>query len=101
MAQQVSGQVTVSTAGTAVAGPDIEGGVFQFQANPANTGTYCYVGSDGAGDVSSTTGFTLKKGQNTLILVVSNLDRLYFDSDTNGDKVDWIRLDKSSGDAVV
>lgn len=92
---QKSGRITVAAAGTAVAGPDVDG-VFLLQAAPANTGDYCYVGDDGAGDVASDTGFALKKGLNWATYT-GNLSDLMFDSDTNGDKVEWLLIGTYQG----
>jgi hypothetical protein len=92
MATKLTWQVTVTTAGTAVQGSSTSAGTFVFQANPANSGTYCYIGNDGAGDIASTTGYTLQKGVNQVALVLSNLNAVWFDSDTNGDKIDVVRI---------
>lgn len=86
----ISGQITVTTAGTEVQGPDVPltNGIF-IKALAGNTGVV-YVGNDGAGAVSSSTGFQLDKGD--LILVqVDNLNKLWFDAATNGDKFCWIK----------
>lgn len=87
MAGQISGQITVTTAGTAVQGPDfqVNGYVF-FAAHPDNTDT-AWVGNDGANDVASTTGFPLKAGANTIARRVNNLKDVWFDADVNGEKV--------------
>lgn len=84
-----SGQVTVTTAGTAVQGPDVDcpGGVI-VRALAANTGKM-YVGNDGAGDVASTTGFELDASEKVYI-PVSNLKDLWVDSSVNGEKVCWV-----------
>ncbi|GAG99225.1 unnamed protein product [marine sediment metagenome] len=89
-----SGQVTVTTAGTAVQGPDIDvvnqvtlGGL------SGNTGL-TYAGNDGAGDVTNANGFEFDAGGLIRIevsnKVVTNLSQLWFDCATNGDKVCWI-----------
>ena len=56
-----SGQITVTTAGTAVRGPDVPGSIFAFSAHPANNGEPVWLGNDGNNDVSSATGFPLAK----------------------------------------
>ena len=97
MATARSGQITVAATGTAVTGPDSGPGTFLLWANPANTGTLCYVGNDGADDVGSTTGYTLSKSiGNTVVLKVSNLNQWYFDADTNGDKIQYIMIEGES-----
>ena len=92
MANVISGQITVTTAGTAVAGPDSIEGLFEIAPMATNTGTYCYVGNDGDGDVSSANGYVLKINTIPLVISVSNLENLRFDSDTSGDKLSFIRI---------
>ena len=92
MPLQISGVITVTTAGTAVAGPSTSAGTFQLVASGANTGTYCYVGNDGNDDVAAANGYELSKTGSPLVISVSNLNQVYFDSDTNGDKIAWIRV---------
>lgn len=86
-----SGQVTVSTAGTAVQMTDVRGEIFAIAALPSNTGTV-YVGSDSTNlDVASTTGYPLAAGQSVSV-ACDNLSEIWVDSATNGDKVAWLRL---------
>lgn len=86
----ISGQITVTTAGTAVQGSavDLIGGVF-IRALEGNTGNV-YVGNDGAGDVTSSNGFELGPGD-IIYIPVQNLSDLWFDAATNGDKFCWIK----------
>jgi hypothetical protein len=86
----ISGQATVTTAGTAVQGSDVDlpNGVY-VKALAGNTGVV-YVGNDGAGDVSATTGFQLSQSD-VILIPVANLKDLWFDSATNGDKLCWIK----------
>ncbi len=87
----MSGQTTVTTAGTEV----------QLNANQAcksviikalstNTGIM-YVGNDGANAVSSSTGYPLSK-DDYVVLEVLNLNNIYVDASVNGEKVAWIIL---------
>lgn len=86
----MSGQVTVSTAGTAVQGADVQNdGGFWIKALAANSGVI-YVGNDGAGDVTSANGFQLSAGDKILVNV-NNLKDFWFDAATNGDKACWIK----------
>lgn len=87
--QAISGQITVTTAGTAVNGSDVDtpNGVF-IRALAANAGVV-YVGNDGAGDVSSSNGYQLSAGDQ-IIVMVGNLKDLWFDSASNGDKICWL-----------
>jgi hypothetical protein len=87
----LSGQITVSTAGTEVLGPDTGPGDFLIKFDSGNTGATVYVGNDGNGAVSSTTGFKLNSGDQC-ILSVKNLNTVYFDVATSGDKIDWLRI---------
>jgi len=93
MANQISGQITVTTAGSAVPGPSsIQPGLFEFTPVHGNTGDYCYVGNDSANDVSSSTGYHIKKDGTPLLMAINDLSKVYFDSDTNGDKIAWVRV---------
>ena len=87
----ISGQITVTTAGTAVQGSDVDlsNGVI-VKALGANAGKV-YVGNDGAGDVTSANGYELAAGD-VIILQVSNLSQLWFDAATSGDKFCWIKV---------
>ncbi len=86
-----SGQVTVTTAGTAVAGPATPAGsTFAIKADPDNTDTV-WVGNDGADDVTSANGFPLDPGEG-IVVSVGALDALYFDADVSGEKACWFRL---------
>jgi hypothetical protein len=85
-----TGQITVSAAGTAVNGPDVPltNGAY-IKALGANAGKV-YVGNDGAGDITSSNGFELSAGD-LIIVQVSNLNQLWFDAATNGDKFCWMK----------
>ena len=83
-----SGQITVTTAGTAVQGTATgKYQLFFIRALSTNTGIV-YVGNDGADDVTSSNGYELKKGEQ--IPFEGDLDDLFFDAATNGDKFCWI-----------
>ena len=88
MAEKVSGQITITTAGTAVRGPDMPGAVY-VRALAANTGAI-YIGNDGANDVTSSNGYELSPGD-TLPFMVRNLEDYWFDAATSGNKACWIR----------
>lgn len=86
----ISGQVTVTTAGTAVQGGDIEGlNGFWVKALNGNAGNV-YVGNDGAGDVTTGNGFELAPGE-MVLCQVDNLSRLWFDAAGNGYKISWMK----------
>lgn len=94
---QLSGRITITTAGTAIQGPNVAGSLFFLWAAHDNTGDYCFVGNDGADDVSSTTGAPMKKDLNPTPLAVNNLNEAWFDSDTSGDEIAWLLVDDGSG----
>ena len=93
----VSGQITVTTAGTEVQGPNVSissaaessrGGGVMVRALAGNTGKV-YVGNDGSNAISSTTGYELSPGDQ-VFLDVANLNELWFDAATSGDKFCWL-----------
>jgi hypothetical protein len=86
----ITGQITVTTAGTAVQGSDVplDNGVY-IKALSGNSGLV-YVGNDGADDIASGNGYELSAGDQ-IILQVKNLNELYFDAATNGDKLCWAK----------
>ena len=89
MAAVRSGQITVTTAGTAVQGTSTDKYYgFFIKALAGNTGIV-YVGNDGAGDVTSGNGYEMSAGDQ-IYIECENLNELYFDAATNGDKFCWI-----------
>ena len=92
-----SGQITVATAGTAVAGPDVVGQAFLFTPHPSNAGGFVWIGNDGEGDIDTGSGFPLSADQVTGIEAAApnagiNLSLLRFDVTTSGDKICWLRI---------
>ena len=89
-----SGQITVTTAGTAVRGPDQIGQEFLITPHPGNTGAYIWLGNDDAAspDVSSANGFPALAGGPVVHVQVNNLRELWFDVQTSGDKVCWLKV---------
>lgn len=86
----LSGQITVPTAGTAVAGPDVEGQYFALKAHPANAGAI-WCGNNGNNTVDNTSGFPLDPGEGVEVFA-RTLAALYFDADYSGDRVCWYRV---------
>lgn len=86
----ISGQIKVTTAGTEVQGTNIplDNGVF-IKALAANTGLV-FVGNNGSGAVSSSTGFELAAGE-VILVPVANLNEIWIDSAVNGEGVCWIK----------
>ena len=86
-----SGQITVTTAGTAVQGTDAAGEWWYLFGKSDNTGS-TFVGHDGAGDVTATNGYELVKGANQILIHAQNLKELWFDAANNGDVVCWFKV---------
>ena len=94
----LSGQISVTTAGTAVAfTTSSAAGLYEIKPLGGNTGTYIYVGNDGAGDVTSSNGYQLKKGLDSILVSVTDLAQLFLDADTDGDGACWHRV---AGEAI-
>lgn len=92
MAEILSGQITVTTAGTAVQGTDIRGIAWLIRFISANTGLG-YIGNNGSGDVASTTGYELSPGDQ-IYIEADNLNRFWFDTSVNGEKFCWVAVHK-------
>ena len=89
MATTLSGQITITTAGTAVKGTDAPGGLFSIKPHHDNTDVV-WVGHV-TNDVTNANGFVLNVGE-SLVIELANLNQLYFDADVNGAKICWIKL---------
>ncbi len=88
---ELSGQITVTTAGSAERGPATpQGSLFAIKAHPDNTGN-AWLGNDGNNDVSSGTGFPLSPGEG-IVLELSSLRGLWFDVEISGETLCWFRL---------
>jgi proline racemase len=88
----MSGQKTVTTAGTAVQlGTQSIQGPLMVKALDTNTGVVA-VGNDGAGDVTVSNGFRLLKGESIEFEFVGSLATLWLDSSVNGEGVCWLML---------
>lgn len=89
----LSGQKTVTSAGTAVAlGTQAIGGPLAVKALAANTGIVV-VGCDGASDVTTANGFQLAAGEAIIFNHVANLGDIWVDAAVNGEGVCWLALD--------
>ena len=90
---QISGQKTVTTAGTAVALGTLQtDDAVYIKALDSNTGVVA-VGNDGADDVTVSNGIRLLAGEGVILNHVDNLAAIYVDSAVNGEGVSWIKLD--------
>jgi hypothetical protein len=89
----ISGQKTVTTAGTAV----ILGTAQELncplmvKALETNNGIVA-VGNDGANDVTVSNGLRLSKGESVVFDFVGNIASIYLDSAVNGEGVSWCAL---------
>ena len=99
-----SGFITITDTGlTAKAGPATGAGTFVLIANPANTGTYCYVGLDTNETVTTTTGYPLSKSLGNQIVVTvgtGGLAELMFLTDTQNDDIIYLKI-AGEGDGVA
>ena len=89
MATTLSGQITVTTAGTAVQGPDAPGNTFALKPHHDNTDAV-FVGNV-SGDVTNANGYVLEVGE-TVVVEAANLNQLWFDADVDGEKICWLKL---------
>ena len=88
----LSGQKTVTTAGTAVIlGTQDILCPLAIKALDTNTGIVA-IGNDGAGDVTLSNGLHLAAGDMVVFEYVGNLASLWLDSAVNGEGVSWILL---------
>jgi len=88
----ISGQKTVTTAGTAVQlGTQPIQGPLLVKALDTNTGIVA-VGNDGAGGVTVSNGLRLLKGESVEFQWVGSLATLWLDSAVDGEGVSWISL---------
>ena len=88
----MSGQKTVTTAGTAVQlGTQKINGPLMVKALQDNTSNI-YVGNDGAGDVTSANGMELIAGEVIIFSYVGSLEAIWIDSGVNGEGVSWLML---------
>lgn len=96
MAEQLTGQITVSSAGTAEQGPSSPSGrEFIICALPGNSGNVA-LGNDGSDDVTMSNGLVLSSG--TCVTVTfqggapNALSAMWFDAATGGDGFSWFKL---------
>lgn len=90
----ISGQRTVTTAGTAVslaAASTLANGPLMVKALDTNTGVVA-LGNDGANDVTVSNGIRLAAGEVVIFDFVGDLKSIWLDSAVNGEGVSWIML---------
>jgi hypothetical protein len=89
----ISGQTTVAAAGTAVALSSTHincNGPLGLKALVGNAGMI-YVGNV-EGDVTSANGIELDAGEDLIFNFVENVEDIWVDASSNGDKVAWAKL---------
>ena len=86
-----AGQVTVTTAGTAVQGTAVVGHLFSICAHPDNTDSV-WIGNT-TNDVTNLIGYPLIAGGGNIVVEIGNLNLFWFDANVSGEKVCWIQLD--------
>ena len=88
----ISGQKTVTTAGTAVVlGSARIDGPVMVKALDTNTGIVA-LGHDGAGDVTVSNGLRLAAGESVVFAWIGSLADVWLDSAVNGEGVSWLQL---------
>lgn len=88
----LSGQKTVTTAGSAVALGSQEINLpLMIKALDTNTGVVV-IGNDGASDVTVSNGMRQEAGESVIFEFVGNLASLMLDAAVNGEGVSWLAL---------
>jgi len=88
----LSGQKTITTAGTALAlGSQVINVPLMIKALDTNTGIVA-VGNDDAGDVTVSNGMRLAAGDAIIMEFVGDLANIFVDSAVNGEGVAWLAL---------
>ena len=89
----LSGQKTVTTAGTAVVlgTSQLINGPLMVKALDTNSGVVA-LGNDGANDVTVSNGLRLEAGESVIFDFVGDIASLYLDSAVNGEGVSWLLL---------
>lgn len=88
----LSGQKTVTTAGTAVAlANQFANSAVMVKALDTNTGVVA-IGNDGAGDVTTSIGLRLAAGDVVIFDFVGYMGTLMVDSAVSGEGVSWVIL---------
>lgn len=89
----ISGQKTIGTAGQAEPlGTLYIGGPVIIKALSTNTGAV-YIGNDGSGDITTTTGLQLAAKESVTIQSVGSLGEIWLDVANSNDGVSWMKLD--------
>jgi len=92
MSRALTGQKTVSVAGSAEAlGSQTINAALLIKALDTNTDVVV-VGNDGAGDVTLSNGMRLEPGDCIVMEFVGNLSALMVDAAVNGEGVCWVAL---------
>ncbi|MEX0822681.1 MAG: hypothetical protein WD021_11080 [Rhodothermales bacterium] len=89
MAEIRSGQITVTTAGEAEAGPETSAGVYAIRAKAGNTGSAWFGMGTKNGDLDSTNGFEMTT--QPVRIRVGSLSELKFDVAVSGEGFCWLK----------
>jgi len=88
----ISGQKTVTTAGTAEAlGSQLINGPLLVKALPDNAGAIA-IGNDGANDVTVSSGLLLAADEVVVFDFIGSLASVWLDSENDGEGVAWLAL---------
>ncbi|MBV6343493.1 hypothetical protein [Candidatus Magnetobacterium casense] len=91
----ILGQLGPSTAGTPVQESDLGPGTYRLWAHPANGGTYMYLGYTSE-TATSAVGVVLKKGEEAIIVTVTDASDIWVDSDTDANVICYLKLEGES-----
>lgn len=96
MADKLSGQITVVSAGTAVQGPSSPSGLkFVIKGHPDNAGNVAF-GNDGSDDITMDNGMVLAPGEKVEATFFGGYDNalnaMWFNADTGSDVVCWLKV---------
>jgi len=94
MGKQLSGQIVIATAGTETKGPDIAlvNKAVIIRAMSTNSGVVYLGGNTSATDFATTDGYELAANKEVVLESIANLNEVWFDAATNGDKLCWLML---------
>lgn len=88
----ISGQVSVTTAGTAQAlGAGVINGPLMVKAFPSNTGVIA-LGNDGANDVTTSNGLLLAAGESVVFDFIGELGAIRIDAENDSEGAAWLAL---------
>ena len=87
----ISGQQSVTTAGTVKQFTSAPAGTYALKWMEGNAGQV-FVGYPGTTALTTANGYQFTSQTPPLLIVLSNLNQLYMDATTEGDKICWMRV---------